>query len=245
MDSVYKILKKNESLLVDSTICSSCKGACCKNSACDYLPADIPMYKKDIIKLLKSKKATIASNVVVGVINEKITSAPMLYIKAREVGKGDIDLISFKTSCSHITENGCGLDKKPSGALLLIPGPGGLNGTEETRCKNLIEDKRTLVMHEWLKHQKLLTQIVEYLTNDSFENLYRYEIINAANRIIEAGNKITQTEYEVAQLLEIMGIYKYLVKVYKDTTIEKPTPNIVNVTKPNSNLIRQLINNDK
>lgn len=241
MASVYKILEANKTKLINSEICSECKGACCKKTPCSYLPRDLDMSKKGLMKKLENGEATITSNVTIGYLDNQFVSVPTLMVEARSVTAGPIDLMSPKAGCSLLSSEGCTLKEKPSGALLLIPGEGGLYGNDETRCKNLIDGNGELLINEWLKHERVLLEIVEKVSDEKFELLYAREILRAAQNIIQKGQNLSYNEMEVAELLDIMGVFYLEESLHKEQRLENPTPNHLNILRPDKVLTRKLI----
>jgi len=102
----------------------------------------------------------------------KITVEPTLYLKARNIGHDEVDLVSFQTTCASLEENGChfSFDERPSGGVRHIPRK--TNGyldcysefdvREEVDKYILVKRKKEKNVYEKLKEEieKLLKKII-------------------------------------------------------------------------------------
>lgn len=241
MQTAYKVLKNNQEKLINEEYCKKCGGECCKTSACAYLPRDLDMSKKAILKKLESKEATIVGKLLVDYIDNKIVSVPVLCIDVRSIGKTEIDLLSPKTGCALLSTEGCTLKDKPSGALSLIPNTGGLYAEDDTRCKNIFEDKEYLVINEWLKYEKLLIEIVEQIGNSSFETQYKRAILKTARDIINTRNNLSNEQLTIASLLDIIGVLNVMENHNSNPELMRPTNNNLNYLRPNKEIANKIL----
>ena len=106
--------------------CRNCGGYCCKKSGCDYWVDDFnDKSLKGLLEVLSSGNISIVSLLKFQKLkNEKIVAVPFLCLRARNTDRDIVDLLSIKTTCSMLTENGCSyfLEDRPSGGVNLIPG---------------------------------------------------------------------------------------------------------------------------
>lgn len=103
-------------------ICAKCGGICCKKSGCDCSSKDFESIKfKALLETLNSGKYSITSYCDFYPTKDGYKNIPFLYLRARNEGKGVVDLLSFKTRCANLGENGCefSADERPSGGKKL------------------------------------------------------------------------------------------------------------------------------
>ncbi len=136
-------------------LCSKCGGRCCKKSGCDYFVSDFKIIDKNtILKVLETGNVSIVSAFKFEILaNGKEVVVPILYLRARNEGRGVIDLFSMKKRCSMLTSTGCSynLEQRPEGGVNLIPRENGcqpLNNSLD-ELKNGIHIKTYLL--RWLK----------------------------------------------------------------------------------------------
>jgi len=160
-------IKNNENL----EMCRYYGGMCCIKSGCDYSAKD---FKDCSYNTLVSElsKGNISIVCFLKFMDDK-SYEPFLYLRARNVNRDIIDLISMKTRCSMLTDTGCVHDYKhrPEGGRNLIPKKE-INGT----C---IPDKdpKEIVM-SWKPHQKTLKRIVLQYTGMSLDKKIRLDVEN-------------------------------------------------------------------
>ena len=101
--------------------------------------------------------------------NGKLTYEILLSLRARNTNRDIIDLLSFKTKCSQLTENGCSYDKKnrPSGGATLIPSEDGLCYSEINRIEEL---------KKWLPYQKILEKLVKKYSKMNVTEKLKHDI---------------------------------------------------------------------
>ena len=107
------------------TICAECGGYCCKKCGCDYFVSDFDKISKTVIEeeLSSGRASIVAVLEFTRTNNGKLIANPWLYLRARNKNRGEIDLLSFKTSCAALKEDGCSytLEERPSGGASFIP----------------------------------------------------------------------------------------------------------------------------
>lgn len=153
--------------LENKSICSKCGGLCCKRNGCIYSTENFKSIDFDTIqKVLDSGKASITAELKC--YSEFLSI--YLYLRARELNKGKIDLVSYPDACASLTENGCTLDleNRPLGGVYLIP-------KEYHDCGYLIKSLKSII-DSWMPYQDLLKELVEKNTNMTLEERVRFEV---------------------------------------------------------------------
>ena len=144
---------KNE----DLNICRECGGICCIKSGCDYAVTDFNehTYKAFLDTLSKGDKSIVAMIDFRTLSNGKFIAEPTLYIRARNVNRDIIDLVSMKTRCKSLTETGCShdYDTRPFGGKNLKP-----SREKDGPCTPIVNP--LLLLEEWKPYQKQLAKIV-------------------------------------------------------------------------------------
>ena len=147
-----EFLKKD---CTNKELCSECKGRCCKEVACFFMPND---FKKIEFKYLKSKiRKGYISIATVNEVDGITLPYPILYLKVRNINS-DICCISAAGRCMLLTNKGCKLSfkKRPSGGKALIPSREG--------CKSLYTEQEILT--QWKPHQEVLKQLWNVFSED-------------------------------------------------------------------------------
>lgn len=179
--------------------CKSCGGDCCKKSGCDYIPSDLSsLHKEQLYRVLCEGKISIVSALLFDRLKDgKLIISPFLYLRARNQNRPIVDLVSLKTPCSQLGENGCKYDfeHRPSGGTNLIPTANHMD------CHPNIEP--TLLMKDWWRYQRVLEKLVKRFTgvsvdvklkedieglfydvyNENFENVHPRELIDVQQMI--------------------------------------------------------------
>lgn len=104
--------------------CSKCGGYCCRKCGCDYSPADFEdLSFNGLLNTLNEGNISVVSTLDFRRINGKLIMAPLLYLRARNINRDVIDLLSFKTTCSMLREDGCFYEypERPTGGKNLVP----------------------------------------------------------------------------------------------------------------------------
>jgi len=94
-----------------------------------------------------------------------------LYLRARNINRPIVDLLSLKTTCSQLGPTGCNysLEDRPSGGVNLIP-------KENNDCYRLIDQLK--IMEFWDYYQKVLSRLVKRITGLSVEENLKKDIEN-------------------------------------------------------------------
>lgn len=155
-------------------ICKQCGGFCCKKCGCDYAVADFETLDINYLqKKLEEGNISIVSAQHFKRVNNKLINEPFLYLRARNIERPIVDLLSMKTTCSLLTDKGCIYSKenRPKGGLNLIPSenyPIGCNP-----AVNQLE-----LLNEWNNYQKVLARLVKRLTGMSVDQKLKEDIYN-------------------------------------------------------------------
>lgn len=196
-------------------LCSRCRGFCCIKSGCDYSAFDFDdlrsnaLYNKlmegniSIVSFLRFKKSSNGVEYV----------EPFLYLRARNTGREVVDLLSMKTRCSLLTENGCKYDasNRPSGGLNLIPDKNG--------CYPL-EDPFKIV-DTWKSYQKVLSKIVKRITGNNVDKQLEIDVGNLFYDVLnDRYDNVTEREkHEIGILVRKLAyIYPYKLQEAVDKT---------------------------
>ncbi len=157
--------------LENKKICATCPHNCCVKSGCDYFVSDFDDLSRDgILSILETGNVSIVAIFIFNELsNGKKTCEPVLYLRARNVDRGVVDLYSYKKRCSMLRSNGCAysLENRPSGGVYLIP-------KEDYKCTSIVN--RTEELKKWLSYQKILARVVKHLTGKSVDTLLRENI---------------------------------------------------------------------
>lgn len=152
-------------------ICASC-GICCLNCGCDYFPSDFEKIDVETIEnLLNEGRTSIIAHLKFNEMKGRLYASVMLYLRARNVNRSEIDLLSVKTSCASLGENGCYFDfnNRPSGGALLIP-------KADRKCYYEID--RETEVREWANYQKILQRVVKRRTGLSVQEKLKEDVYN-------------------------------------------------------------------
>ena len=192
--------------LENKELCKKCGGYCCKKSECDYFPRDFEsLTTKAILEILKDGNISIVSSLKFRELkNGKLIMEPLLYLRARNKDRNIVDLLSIKTPCSLLTENGCpyDLEHRPSGGVNLIPGNSKYECFPKEDVKKLIEG--------WQSYQKPLYKVVKILTGKEVEEQLKIDaeiLINDIDSLMKA---------KVEEQIDILGLIPLLKRVYPD-----------------------------
>lgn len=158
---------------VNCSICSKCKGKCCKISGCGLMPCDVEDMSVDgIRRMLDTGKYSISF------LLKMNPPRPMLSMISREVGRGRINPSLIRTRCSLLDENGCTLseEERPTQALLLVPG-------ENLDCHELVTISETI--SEWSKYQDILAEVIFLETGKDMIELFEESCQNDTDYLID------------------------------------------------------------
>lgn len=182
--------------------CRNCGGYCCKKSGCDYWVDDFnDKSLKGLLEVLSSGNISIVSLLKFQKLkNEKIVAVPFLCLRARNTDRDIVDLLSIKTTCSMLTENGCSysLEDRPSGGVNLIPGK---SRFECRPAKNPLDE-----MMKWDAYQKPLRKIVKQYTGLSVEDKLREDVENLFLDVFngELEKATIEEQYDIKGMLDIL-----------------------------------------
>lgn len=149
-------------------ICRECGGKCCKKSGCDYSPRDFKALGiNDLYNKLEEGNISIVATVIFKKMKDKLLATPFLYLRARNRNREIVDLLSMKTTCSMLRDDGCSYsyEERPSGGVNLVPMPKGIP------CEGK-QDLRDLV-GEWESYQRPLSRLVKRFTGKSVDEKFR------------------------------------------------------------------------
>lgn len=157
--------------LENQDICKSCGGVCCKKSGCDYWVTDFEnlSYQYLYNKLMEGN-ISITSIVRTEILpNKNLFINLLLYLRARNTNRPIVDLLSMKTSCSMLKEDGCSYDRKkrPSGGLNLIP-------KENFECYPLKDHVQEML--KWERYQKTLHRLVKRISGYSVDVRFKMDV---------------------------------------------------------------------
>lgn len=155
-------------------ICAKCGGFCCKKSGCDYSIKDFESLKIDYLqsKLEEGYISIVSAQDFLETKDGKIINSPFLYLRARNINRPIIDLLSMKTTCKSLEKNGCryNLENRPSGGVNLIPADGNKS------CYPLIPPLE--IVKEWQNYQKILARLVKRMTGKSVQENLKIDVEN-------------------------------------------------------------------
>lgn len=156
-------------------ICRECGGKCCIKSGCDYGASDFQERTYNhLLKSLSEGDKSIVAAIKFNITKKgKIVIEPLLYIRARNVNRDIIDLISMKTRCSQLGENGCKHDynHRPLGGRNLTP-----SRPDDGPCQPVISP--LYIANSWKTYQNQLRKIVKHYTGMSVEKKIHQDVEN-------------------------------------------------------------------
>lgn len=160
--------------LENHEMCAKCGGKCCIKSGCDYKTTDFENLKIDYLqsKLEEGYISIVAFQDLTKMPDGKIINQPLLYLRARNINRPIVDLLSMKTTCASLTPSGCKYrsEERPSGGLNLIPKEYG------ERCYPLNPPKD--IVKSWEPYQKILSRLVKRLTGKSVNEQLKIDVEN-------------------------------------------------------------------
>jgi len=188
-------------------ICKKCGGKCCKKCGCDYSIENFDNLKIDNLqKILEQGDISIVSYQKFQYVRGRLINEPFLYLRARNKNRPIVDLLSLKTTCASLTENGCkfSLEERPKGGVNLIPGENG------TRCYH-VKDAMSII-EGWRNHQKTLINLIKRLTGKSVYKKLEEDIYNLMIDVFEENFEgVSPLEIE-----DIRGLMPLLYEAYPE-----------------------------
>ena len=192
---------------MDSEICKKCGGICCKKSGCDYLPSDFEdLSLKGLLKILESGNISIVSAIMFEKLpNGTMYANPFLYLRARNINREIVDLLSMKTTCSMLTDTGCyySYKERPSMGRNLVP-------VENNKCYPL--KNPNIVIKEWDRYQKVLSKAVKKLTGLSVEEKMKNDVQNLFYEILSENFD----GIDIREIKDIKSMLVALSEIYHD-----------------------------
>lgn len=183
----------------DKSICTGC-GICCKSCGCDYFVSDL---RDDSIEgieaMLDSGRVSIVATFISSYLpNGQLTINPILSLRARNINREEIDLLSFKTTCASLEENGCyySLEDRPGGGAALKPS---LNHDCKSTA-NMIDE-----VQKWEVYQKKLARIVKRRTGMGVYNKLQEDVENLFYNA-DIGNISGVSEDEIEDIKELLPV---------------------------------------
>ena len=188
-------------------VCKNCGGRCCKKSGCDYVPHDFNSLNiNDLYNKLEEGNISIVSAVIIDKIKDKTMAIPFLYLRARNMNREIVDLLSMKTTCSMLRSDGCSYsyEERPTGGINFVPVEGGKDCYPR-------ENPEKLIM-EWERYQKPLSRLVKRFTGMSVEAKFREDVEQLFYDVL-AENYDGVAEVEIA---DVKSMILQLVLAYPD-----------------------------
>lgn len=201
-------------------LCQKCGGRCCKKSGCDYFVSDFEVINKNnLVKILDTGNVSIVAALSFKTLrNGEKAVEPFLYLRARNIDRGVVDLFSLKKTCSMLTDTGCTytLENRPGGGVNLIP--------REDVCRPLKDPVEEI--KKWLPYQSLLSKLVKRYTGKSVEENLKEDIKKVFYQfIMKDFDGVSEVEIEdmASCLPELASIYQdcYLDTKNKTTSLKR------------------------
>ncbi len=155
-------------------VCQKCGGYCCKKSGCDYYPLDFVSYKADYLEEeIKKGFISIVALLKFSDDHGQKTVRPFLYLRARNKGRGPVDLVSYKKTCASLDTDGCRFDydNRPSGGKHLVPSAKG-----HFYCYPDVDPLKEVL--KWRNYQNVLRTLVERFTGKDLQSQLSSDIEN-------------------------------------------------------------------
>lgn len=185
-------------------LCSKCGGMCCKKCGCDYFVSDFENLNLDYLESIldKGRISIVACFDFSRLPNGKLINQPILYLRARNVDRGIIDLFSLKKTCASLEDDKCHYNwtERPSGGKSLIP--------SEAGCYSNID--RIEELNKWKPYQKLLHRIVKRRCGRSVYAELAINVENVLNDIVN-GNLDGVSKIEI---VDIKSMLPMLAEIY-------------------------------
>lgn len=133
-----------------SSMCSVCKGKCCKRMPGIYISSQFPDFNVSVLNdLLNTEKFA---------IDWWVDSVPIYYLRPRIKGEKAI-CGSWGGECINLTDTGCSLkfDDRPNGCQALIPNYDFEKNTTSCYSKGMTKKEQ---IDTWLPYQKVFQTVV-------------------------------------------------------------------------------------
>lgn len=192
--------------LENKEFCSKCGGYCCKKCGCDYFVEDFEdLSMKGILELLATGNISIVALINFEKLpNGKVFANPFLYLRARNVDRDVVDLLSIKKSCSMLENDQCHytITDRPSGGVNLIP------ASDRSKCHHK-EDPYKKVM-QWERYQKVLSKIVKRYTGKTVDEKLKEDAENILYDILSENFKNVAIE----EVVDVKGMMPLLIQAF-------------------------------
>lgn len=188
--------------------CRKCGGKCCKKSGCDYWIEDFDdLSYSGLLKVLSEGNISIVAAADFMRVDGRLVFSPFLYLRARNIDRDVVDLISMKTRCSMLTDIGCSYsyEERPSGGKNLRPKKW-IFGT----CRPVYSPRDKVL--EWEPYQGVLRKIVKNYTGMSVERKVSEDVENLFRDVVDHRFEgVSQKEIE-----DIGYLIPYLVEAFPE-----------------------------
>ncbi len=199
-----------EAIQENREICATCGGMCCKKCGCDFGIDNFENLTIDYLqKKLEEGYISIVSYQNFKKYGNKIIDNPFLYLRARNINRPIVDLLSMKTTCLSLGENGCqfSFEERPKGGQNLIP-------RENHLCYPLKDP--ILIINEWKNYQQILQRLVKRLTGNTFTAQLKIDVENLFYDILVSNfSGVSKIE-----LLDILNMLPLLEKAYPEEFVK-------------------------
>lgn len=186
-------------------ICRECGGYCCKKSGCDYFVNDFENMNINYLNsiLQQGRVSIVAALDFKRLPNDKLVGIPVLYLRARNIDRGEVDLLSFKTTCASLEKDGChyDLEHRPSGGASLIP-------LQNHRCYSKVD--RLAELRKWIPYQNILQRLVKRYTGMSVDSKLRSDAENLFYDVLTENFD----GIDKAEILDVLNMLPNLVECY-------------------------------
>lgn len=183
-------------------LCSNCGGKCCKKCGCDYSVDNFDNITIDYLqkKLEEGYISIVSYQDFIKLPHGKIMNRPFLYLRARNINRPIVDLLSMKTTCLSLKENGCkfDMDERPKGGINLIP-------KENYECYPL--ENPFIIVKGWKQYQKILERLVKRLTGNTVNSQIKIDVENLFFDIITK-NFEGVSEIEILDIINMLPLLK-------------------------------------
>lgn len=194
-----------EKLFVENkSLCAKCGGKCCIKCGCTYLSHDFEtMQLNYLLSKLEEGYISIIALADISSIGGKIVLQPFLYLRARNIDRPIVDLISPKNTCMSLTQTGCQYsdEDRPSIGRGLVP-------KENGECEQMYEEDA--IRKSWMPYQNVLMKLVKKLTGKSVYEKLKEDAENLFYSWIMDGFMSVANEQARIEMLQFMPLLKQI-----------------------------------
>ena len=155
--------------VINHSICTKCKGRCCKYMGCHFSPTDFnDLSFEGLKKELKNGYISISC-----ICLNPISSTDYLYfLRVRNLGSPIVDVnIGEIHPCILLGKSGCKLSDsdRPLGGKLLVPTPYSVTYPEDILCDNLysLQD----CAFDWKPYTNTLLQLIQFFKGKNYVSI--------------------------------------------------------------------------